>query len=236
LLLHSMTTLYAQTNLDARPERVPGYMKTEYEPGKARLIDMLKHFEIAAPLERFDEALLMTADKLGLRHVQYARVDPECDRSRPQRVLLDDPADCTAFSERVRRCSSRRKGCAPQHQAACEEVVRRIAPLDFWLYERVRARFQRRLDALGPSFAARVKAFQGVKVGVWTGGAPVKPSCRFKRRANATIPSFERDPCRALQQPQAIGEAVWLDRSFTRAAQIIPVPDRRRAKRRSRRV
>lgn len=74
LLLHSMTTLYAQTNLEARPARVPGYMQTEYEPGKARLIDMLKHFEIAAPLERFDEALLMTADKLGLRHVQYARV------------------------------------------------------------------------------------------------------------------------------------------------------------------
>jgi len=186
-----------------------------------RVGDVLRHIDLAVPLERFDESLLLIADALGLKHIQYARIDPECDRGRPQRVALDDEAQCSDFSRRVTHCGGRRKACAPEHVTACEEVIRRVAPLDRRLYDSVRSKFEGQLTLLGKPFAERVRAFKKNTVGVFAGGAPTRPQCRFRRIANASIPIFETDPC--MRAPQAIGAAVWRERSFAHQAVIEPV-------------
>ena len=183
---------------------------------------MLALYDLVAPLERFDEALLMSADALGLEHVQYARIDPACDRGRAARVRLDEERACTTFSAKVRQCSSQLKGCSPKDQAECEATIRRVAPMDLFLYEHAQTQFQRRVDSLGPAFARRVAAFKSRRVGVFTGGPPAYPRCRFNRVSGAPMPSFENASCRALQQPQEIGEAAWRDRHMFGQGEIMP--------------
>ena len=72
---------------------------------------------------------------------------------------------------------------------------------------------------------------------MFVGGAPRKPACRFTRSASSpTYPAFdERVPCAALRQPQGAAEAIWQDRNFKNAADILPVTERRRRKRARRR-
>lgn len=236
ILLHPGYADFAEVRLESRPASAPSYLHAHVQDGdsdasREQMRQLVEHFDLAAPLERFDEALLMTADALGLRYLQHARIDPECLKlgARPQRVQLDEAAACTAFSAEVRRCFKRSKGCAPELRAACEEVVRRVAPLDIWLYDHVRTLFARRLEALGAAFTARVSAFRASSVGVFSGGPPAKPQCQFRRRANATLPDFEgrgaaAPVCRALQQPQRVGEAAWRDRGFVKAAELVVVP------------
>ena len=159
------------------------------EAGWERVLSVLRHFDVAAPLEHFDEMLMLVADRLQLRHIQYARVDPTCDRGRVARVALDDAAECSRFARRVEGCSSQRKACAPELARACAEAVRRVAPMDHRLYEHVRARFKARLASLGAPFARRVQAFKAQTVGVFVGGTTTLqlPARRAERRA-ARVP------------------------------------------------
>ena len=121
ILLHPAYADFAEVRLESRPASAPSYLHAHVQDGdsdasRERMRQLVEHFDLSAPLERFDEALLMTADALGLRYLQHARIDPECLKlgGRAQRVQLDEAAACTAFSAAVRRCFKRSKGCAPE--------------------------------------------------------------------------------------------------------------------------
>lgn len=96
-----------------------------------------------------------------------------------------------------------------------------VAPLDRWLYGHVARRFDARVRQEGPAFAEQLAAFRAASVGVWAGGAPSLPRCRFSRRPAGAHPSgrwappdFESHPCTPTLQ--AVGEAAWRDRGFLR--------------------
>ena len=42
-----------------------------------RLVSLLAHVELLAPLEEFEAALLLTAEQLGLRHIQHHAVNSD---------------------------------------------------------------------------------------------------------------------------------------------------------------
>jgi hypothetical protein len=210
----------------------PGYMSAEGPSGEERLRELLSNLDLVAPLERFDEALLMTADVLGLRHIQYAPIDPACGIDKPHRLPLDIERECAWFSEQTQRCYAHedarraRKGCAPTNQAACADVVRRVAPLDDFLYRQGSRDFSQRMWALGPDFQQRVAAFKSAAVGIFRGGAPRKARCRFQRLSATQAkewrwPDFPRDPCTSVSQ--GLGEAIWQDRGFIRSASLVEV-------------
>ena len=66
-------------------------------------------------------------------------------------------------------------------QAECEALVRRIAPLDSWLYEHARSRFALNVSRAGAAFASRLRAFTLASHGVWRGGRPSRSRCKFVR-------------------------------------------------------
>ena len=87
-------------------------------------------------------------------------------------LLSQDVRSCSRFSADVLDCAWRRKACAPSHQALCEATVQQVAPIDMWLYARVRRSFRKRVLRAGPAFSTRVDTFNRASVGMWKGGAP----------------------------------------------------------------
>ena len=187
-----------------------------------RLREMLRLIDVVAPLERFDAMLLVVAELLGLRHVQHARIDPMCQTGRPARARLDIAQSCDSFADTAERCKLQVKACAPHLRAACEEAVRRAAPLDRWLYRTAVAAFETRMQTT-PGLDARVRIFTNATVGVWRGGPPARPQCIFERTlpgGHWAMPNFEHDPC--TPAPQGVGEAAYQDRAFIKSGRIVP--------------
>ena len=234
VLIHPSAT---QTAVNMPEKRLASMAYEHLRPGASvrdiqKLVaPILAEIDLVAPLERFDEALLLIAEYLGLRHVQYVRNDPACPfvKGRPARVSLDDGDACSTFATATKRCEGLVKRCAPELREACEDVVRRVAPADRWLHRSVRRKFEARLTKLGAPFEQRVRAFRAASLGVWRGGPPAKPRCRFQRRPPGgsglkwELPNFMTHPC--TPAPQAVGEAAWHDRGFVRQAAIVPVTD-----------
>ena len=160
------------------------------EEAMSQLHELADHFELVAPLERFDEALLLTASELGLRNIQHVRHDPYClsrkRLERPFRVDLDERAGCSRLAAAARECSHIQKACARSARAECRAAARRAAPLDFKLYELAARRFQKQVRQRGAELAASVASFRAATVGSWRGGAPVTPRCKFLRLPTAT--------------------------------------------------
>ena len=206
--------------------------------GATRLYDLL------VPLERFDEALLLLADELGLRHVQHHRVSPgsagSCAPTYPERIDLDDPQSCAQLERelqccpsvsamhagRARRRAEARRRAADVRRVASEWVnlLRRVAPLDFALYELAATRFNASLEAHGQAARRRLRAqhrhFLAASRGVWLGGPPARAPCKFVRTAYSDRPDFEHHPC--TPGPQALLEAVWRDTGYLGRANLVP--------------
>ena len=116
---------------------VPGWSATAH----GRLVALLEHIDLLAPLEEFEAALLLTAEELGLRHIQHHAVNSDCVGTLSERVDLDSKGERLKLETKLGQCVGRRAGkrwgkrCPGAMQAECEAMVRRVAPLDSWLYE-----------------------------------------------------------------------------------------------------
>ena len=118
-------------------------------------------------------------------------------------------------------------------QAECEAMVRRVAPLDRWLYQHAQSRFRLNVTRAGPAFARRLRAFALATRGVWQGGRPSRSRCKFVRlkatheATEATQPGgrwraldFERHLC--TPGPQRVMEELTADTNYDRHALIVP--------------
>jgi hypothetical protein len=104
------------------------------------LSSKLARFDVVAPLEYFDEQLLLLADLLGLPHISYQAISP------PQMGM--------GRGERV----SDRDACP--NVTACRELVHRIAPWDRVLYTQAVTDFKAKVVAQPPSFHRRLALFR----------------------------------------------------------------------------
>ena len=76
----------------------------------ARLVALLAHVDLLAPIEEFDAALLLTADALGLRHIQHHAVSSDCVGTLSERVDLENAAQRLALEKTLTHCIQRRAG------------------------------------------------------------------------------------------------------------------------------
>jgi len=212
-----------------KPERLANFA-TGSDRERRRLADLLRNIDLLSPLDQFEGALLLTAEALGLHHVQHHAVNT-CVGVMSERVNLDDVDRCQQLERGVSRCTGRdtvsTKRCAPQLQAECEAAVRAAAPLDQWLYEQAHARFRESVANAGDAFAARLRAFSQASRGVWRGGPPRRARCKFVRIGKAADVAagwreldFARHPC--TPGPQAVMKGVTVETKYDRHALIVP--------------
>ena len=193
---------------------------------RPRLGAALAHFDLVSPTEEFDAAFLLAAETLGLQHVSFHRVEPTCQKGYLERYDLEDPSQCAQLEQNVAHCEWwRRPACAPEWQAECDAAVRRVAPLDAWLHRTATRRFRATMEAVDGGFAARLAAFQAKRFGVWKGGPPTRPKCKFVRLTSEQWSSyrpldFERHLC--TPGPQAAVKAVWRNSQMLGRAAIVP--------------
>jgi len=197
------------------------------DAGRSRLVALLQHVDLLAPLEEFDAALLLTAAALGLRHVQHHTVSTDCIGTLSERVDLDDSKERHKLETNLALCSERqlRKRCPPQMQAECEAVVRRVAPLDYWLHEYARQRFRLNVTSAGAALTTRLRSYARATRGVWRGGRPGRARCKFVRLTAAQAQGwraldFEHHLC--TPGPQAVMEKLTADTKYDRHALIVP--------------
>ena len=217
-----------QKNRLHSPERLCNFVPGWTDSAHSRLVALLQHVDLLAPLEEFDAALLLTADALGLRHIQHHAVNTDCVGVLSERVDLDDAVERQKLEKKLTRCSERRaaKRCPSQTRAECEAVVRRVAPLDRWLHEHAKVRFRLNATRAGPAFASRLRSFALATRGVWRGGPPSRSRCKFVRLAATQSGrrwralDFERHLC--TPGPQAIMEELTADTKYDRHALIVP--------------
>ena len=225
-LMANLSTRNSNTNTHRNSGSWGSTFVPSTSASKERLRTLLTRFDLVSPLERFDEFILMIAHALGLRNVQYSKVDPTCIRGRAARYRLEEEASCAAFSNLAHGCKAWKKACAPEMRGACEEAVRRAAPLDYWLHEQSRRLHEAAVVKAGGRawIEERVRHFRDKTVGVFVGGPPRRPKCGFVRvinRSDWRHPSFPDHPC--TPTVQEIGEAAWRDRQFLGRAHIAPI-------------
>lgn len=181
----------------------------DYGPADhARLLTALGHFDVVAPLEDFDVALVLTANLTRLPALQLAEhsaVVPEAHALRPGEHLTDE-AICPDM-------------------AACRAHVLRIAPWDFRLYRHVRREFAKRLRPMRPAMAESLAALRAARArgsGVCaeaTGSlspAPTTPLCCCTERVPGCFNSTGqerrwREPARCVPGPRSLQQAVAAD-------------------------
>lgn len=201
---------------------VPGWTESAHR----RLVALLDNVDLIAPLEQFDAALILTAEALGLRHVQHHAVSTDCVGTLSERVNLDVPKDLKKLERKLGQCGERRsKRCAPRMQAECKAVVRRVAQMDHWLYEHAQQRFRLSAARAGSAHAARLRSFSLATRGVWRGGPPSRARCKFVRLTGQAQEGwrpldFERHLC--TPGPQAVMEPLTRDTKYDRHAVIVP--------------
>lgn len=161
---------------------------TDSAAWRAELTRLVDSFDVLSPLEELDASLVATADVLGLRAINFHRVDPLCSRAAtfyPERVDLQDRRKCRALEALLERCLHSKKGCSADRAAACEAAAGRQAPLDRFVYELARERWARHRAGLGERFATQLERFRDASVGEWHGGPPPVPRCKFVRAGTA---------------------------------------------------
>ena len=211
-------------------ERLRNFVQGWHKSAHSRLVALLQHVDLLTPVEEFDATLLLVADALGLHHIQHHTVNTDCAGTLSERVDLDDTVERHKLERRLTHCIERRAGkkCPLQMQSECEAVVRRVAPLDRWLYKRAMTRLRSNVTRAGPAFASRLRSFTLATHGVWRGGRPNRSRCKFVR-LNATQSKrwrtldFERHLC--TPGPQKLMEEVTADpdgAKYHRNALIVP--------------
>ncbi|KAL1528754.1 hypothetical protein AB1Y20_010085 [Prymnesium parvum] len=112
----------------------------------AQLSVVLKLYDIVGTVEQWDAALLLAAERVGLRHLAYPRPSSGCSPEG-----------------RVRCPPALEAACPEDSRAECEARIRGIAPLDHRrvaLYRAANRTFTRLRAAAGGAFEQRLSAFQ----------------------------------------------------------------------------
>ena len=109
------------------------------------LLATLRHYDVVAPLDAFDEQLLLIADATGLPPLsseEHRAVQP--DPQGMQGLRLKDSDVCPDLQK-------------------CRKHIEAIAPWDVKLYRQVSAAFAERVSGLGAHFAARLAAYRAAR-------------------------------------------------------------------------
>lgn len=131
----------------------------------------LDQFSVVGTVNRFDEALLMAADLSGLPLTLYKR---------------NTPHNKGGFK------AKNYKLCPDME--ACRKVIREIAPRDYLMWEKYSARFEDRVRAAGPAFAARVRQYKAaVKEAqdAWQRAPRKQTICRFHPETSTRLTELE---------------------------------------------
>ena len=137
------------------------------------LLRTLRHYDVVAPLERFDEQLLLLGDATGLPLLQAAEHDK----------VVPDP-------QGMRGKRLRDLEVCPD-MAACRAHVAAIAPFDVKLYNAVQHAFAARVSALGAPFAQRLARFRAQRQQQRLGVCDTAPHAPASRRCCCA----DRLPC-----------------------------------------
>ena len=143
---------YGRMTVDGKRDLVPGAdaswrpihtvvlrNDTEGRAALTRAKRRLAAMAFVGLVERFDETLLMISDLVGLQRLLYTRHVPGTTNPRyPQPSVREVCPDL----------------------AACRDRIRQVAPFDHAVYDEFASAFNERVAALGPGFAARLRAFQ----------------------------------------------------------------------------
>ena len=151
--------------------------------GRQLLGSALDEVDLLLPMEEFTAMLVRLSDVLHipLRAMHYYLVQPKCLGQEWATIPVDEDDPVRAPLEaRVAKCSNQSHQCHPELANECHAVLRRVAPLDAWLYELARnasdAAYLRE-----PTLGSRVVAFEKDSVGIWRGGLPTPPVCKLAR-------------------------------------------------------
>ena len=108
----------------------------------------------------------------------------------------------------------------------CREVIRRVAPRDHRMYDHYAARFEQRIAALGPSFAARVTQYKAAVSeiqGAWKKVPRKQFICRYHPETSSGVASLQQH---LLRCPVAGGaslcQATYAHRLFECPWQYVP--------------
>lgn len=114
---------------------------------RSQLDHLMRHVDIAAPMESFDETVALISCTSGfLSSASYERTSPA-------------PVGGYWTKQRQRPVSKAADLCAGEREAQCREAVRRAAPDDFELYGRVKASFEK-LRRQATNSAAKRRCFE----------------------------------------------------------------------------
>ena len=144
------------------------------------LLTTLGHYDVVAPLEAFDEHLLLIAERTGikpLQAVEHAKVVPEAQGMRGVRlkdlqvcpnmsvaspnVLVPPPTSLGLCPPLLTALGATCQVCP--NMSACRAHVERIAPWDVKLYNHVRATFAARVEGAGGAFAPLLQRYRDAR-------------------------------------------------------------------------
>lgn len=171
------------------------YWTKHQEHGRAdhrALLRVLRSYDVVAPVDRFDEALLMTSEATGLPPLQesgHVAVVPD-----PQGMSGVRLADATICPD----------------MAACRAHVESIAPWDVKLYRSVRRDFAARVRREGPALEKKLAELRAARARGEGGACEHSACCCNERRPCFNLTgrdvqtSMEPPPCvpntRSLQR------------------------------------
>ena len=193
-LLHGDVELFAGLKAGGFPgvrgegRRPHSYWLQHHEHSRAdhrALLRVLRSYDVVAPMDQFDMALLLTTDATRLAPLQerkHVAVRPEPQGMDGMR--LADHAICPDM-------------------AACRAHIEAIAPWDVRLYKAVRRDFAARVRREGPALERRLAALHAARARGEGGACERSRCCCNERRPCFNLTGRDRGP-RALEPPACL--------------------------------
>ena len=165
----------------------------------------LRQFDIVATMSRFDESILMAADMTGVRELLYKRNMPNKKGG-------------------FRKTKSE---LCPDMQL-CRDLIKEIAPVDHQMWNEFHPKFEKRVEDLGPSFAARVTDFKAQLVPaqkVWQNALRKQFLCRYHPEEHTRVWKLREENLRCPVEGAAalkLCQATYAYRTFECPWQFLP--------------
>lgn len=163
---------------------------------------LLAAFDVIAPMERFEEAFFLLAERLGFQQLGFIRQNEGAKRDMWSLYR----GNLSAVDEA--RMEGYGDGWAPHRDAPLVEAVNQSAAVDLRVYAHCVAAFERQIGALSSEAAARLRAFLDTPLeGQWKGE---RPQQIFEwRMARVALPGARRTLPRAVRNVSSDQLAVW---------------------------
>ncbi|KAL1499014.1 hypothetical protein AB1Y20_013531 [Prymnesium parvum] len=165
------------------------------EAGWKRLQAFLDQFTIVASMQRFDESVLLASDLSGLPLILYKRNKPQ-----QKGGFRGTSADVCPDMEK------------------CREVIKKVAPMDYLMYDKYSQLFEERLKSLGEDFARRVQLYKRALVDVqasWKQVPRKQYLCRYHPETSIAVETLREENIRCpVGQGTAFCQATYAHRLF----------------------